>query len=164
MPPPSKEARLILALEALQKDENLTLRAAAKIYDVSRTTLTQRRVGRLPRRDLPANSRRLTDSKDEAIVRYVLELDPRSFPPSVTGFPLLWSWSCHRFRPLLMHTSQASAPVVKVWSHAHSCHLALALFVAISILYVRADQTLGGAPHTKTVWCGRYGQPTATRT
>jgi hypothetical protein len=49
-----------------------------------------------------------------------------------------------------MHTSQASAPVLKVWSHAHSCHLALALLVAISILYVRADQTLGGARHS---WC-----------
>jgi hypothetical protein len=81
MPSPSKEARLILALEALQKNENLTLRAAAKIYDVSRTTLTQRRVGRLPRHDLPANSRRLTDSEEEAIVRYILELDTRSFPP-----------------------------------------------------------------------------------
>jgi hypothetical protein len=40
-----------------------------------------------------------------------------------------------------------SAPVLKVWLHAHSCHLALALLVAISILYVRADQTLGGARH-----------------
>ena len=85
MPSPSKEARLILALEALQKNENLTLRAAAKIYDVSRTTLTQRRVGRLPRHDLPANSRRLTDSEEEAIVRYILELATRSFPLRLCG-------------------------------------------------------------------------------
>jgi hypothetical protein len=52
---------------------------------------------------------------------------------------------------VVMHMSWASAPVLKVWLHAHSCHLALALFVAISILYVRADQTLGGV-----------GKPTAT--
>jgi len=41
---------------------------------------------------------------------------------------------CLCYRPLLM--LQASALVLKAWSHAYTCHLALALFVAISILYV----------------------------
>jgi hypothetical protein len=43
-----------------------------------------------------------------------------------------------------------SAPELKVWLHAHSCHLAPALFVAISTMYVRADQTLGGARHKES--------------
>ena len=78
---PSKEARLILALKALQNNKNLSLRDVAKIYNVSRTTLTQRRNGRTARRDLPANSRQLTDSEEKAIVQYILELDTRAFPP-----------------------------------------------------------------------------------
>jgi len=39
MSPPSKEARVILALEALENDESLSLREAAKIYNVSHMTL-----------------------------------------------------------------------------------------------------------------------------
>ena len=41
MSAPSTEARVILALEALENDENLSLREAAKIYNVSRMTLTR---------------------------------------------------------------------------------------------------------------------------
>ena len=64
MSPPSKEARLILALKALENNENLSLREAAKIYDVSRTTLAQRRAGKPARRDIPANLRSLTDLEE----------------------------------------------------------------------------------------------------
>ncbi len=57
----SNEAKLVLALTALQKDPNLKVTAAAKIYSVDRSTLRHRRAGRLARRDIPANSRKLTD-------------------------------------------------------------------------------------------------------
>ena len=99
---------MILALEALEKDENLSLRAAAKIYDVSRTTLAQRRVGRLPRRDLLANSRRLTDSEEKAIVQYILELVARSFPPRLRGVEDMANQ--------LLHVRDAP-PVGKLWAH-----------------------------------------------
>ncbi len=82
---PSKEAKVILALKALQNNKNLSLREAAKIYNVSRTTLTQQRNGRTARRDLPANSRQLTDSEERAIIQYILELDTRAFPPRLCG-------------------------------------------------------------------------------
>ena len=77
----SSEARVILALEAIKNDENLSLRAAAKIYQVSRTTLLRRRNGVTARRDSLANSRKLTNLEEEAIVQYVIELASRSFPP-----------------------------------------------------------------------------------
>ena len=64
----SKEAKISLALEALQNNSNLSLRAAAKIYNVSRTTLAQRRDGRPIRRDSLANSRKLIDLEEETIV------------------------------------------------------------------------------------------------
>lgn len=46
MDSPSYEARLLLALKALKANKNLSIRAIAKIYNISRTTLTQRRDGR----------------------------------------------------------------------------------------------------------------------
>jgi hypothetical protein len=39
MPPPSKEARIVLAVEALQKDKRLRLEAVAKPYNVPASTL-----------------------------------------------------------------------------------------------------------------------------
>ena len=81
MNPPTIEARVILALEALKNSDSLSVRAAAKIYDVAEATLRHRRAGRPSRRDIPANSRILTDLEEETIVQFVLELASRAFPP-----------------------------------------------------------------------------------
>ena len=85
MPSTSNEAKITLALQALQNDEKLSVRAAAEIYGVARKTLGRRRAGKPARRDTTPKSRRLTDSEEEAIVRYVLELVTRSFPPRLCG-------------------------------------------------------------------------------
>ena len=82
---PSNESRIILALEALKKNDTLSLRATAKSYSVSPATLMRRRDGKLARRDSLVNSRKLTQSEEEAIVQYILELDARSFPPRLCG-------------------------------------------------------------------------------
>ena len=85
MSPSSNKARITLAIEALENNENLSLREAAKIYNVSHTTLGRRRVGKPTRCDIPANSRNLTDLEEETIVQYILELDVRTFPPRLSG-------------------------------------------------------------------------------
>jgi hypothetical protein len=41
----SKESRMILALEAMKNNPYLTIRAAAKLYEVPRTTLQIRCAG-----------------------------------------------------------------------------------------------------------------------
>jgi len=64
----SNEARLLLALQALQDDKNLSLRKVAEIYDVDYTTLFYRRAGWFARRDIPANLRKLTDLEEKTIV------------------------------------------------------------------------------------------------
>jgi hypothetical protein len=81
----SAKSRLILALEAIQKDNNLSIRRAAKIYNVAATTIRDRRAGKPARRDIPANSRKLTDLEEKAIVEHVVELSRRSFPPRLRG-------------------------------------------------------------------------------
>ena len=85
MPPTSKEARVILAIEAIKNDENLSLRTAAKLYNVPESTLRYRRSGKPARRDIPANSRNLTDLEEQTIVQYVIELYTRAFPPRLGG-------------------------------------------------------------------------------
>lgn len=91
IPPPrtmestQHETRISLALEALRKDKILSVRAAAKIYNVQRSTLQNRRVGKPARRDIPANSRKLTDLEEKTITDHVIELSARSFPPRLRG-------------------------------------------------------------------------------
>src|SRR4051812_1855043 len=81
----SQESKLILALQALKNDSNLTLRRAAKVYNVSLATLSRRRAGRQSRCDSQPKSRKLTDSEELAIVQYILDLDSKGFPPRLCG-------------------------------------------------------------------------------
>src|SRR3984957_18448105 len=76
-----KESRIILALQALKKCENPQLETIAKIYDIPASTLRDRRAGRPARRDTKPNLRKLTDLEEEELVKYVLKLDSRAFPP-----------------------------------------------------------------------------------
>ena len=76
---------MILALQALQNDENLSERAAAKLYGVDRRTLARRRAGYPIRRDTTPNSKKLTRLEEEAIVRYIVELYARAFLPRLYG-------------------------------------------------------------------------------
>ena len=104
----SKEARVILALAALQNDKKLSLRAVAKVYNVPVTTLYDRRAGRSARRDIPANSRSLTDLEEKTIVQYVIELSTRAFPPRLRGVEDMAN-QLRRVRD--------APPVGKLWAH-----------------------------------------------
>jgi hypothetical protein len=79
------ESRVILALQAIQDDENLSIRAAAKIYNVPATTIRRRRDGRTARCSTRPNSMNLTKSEEDAIVQYIIELSTRAFPPRISG-------------------------------------------------------------------------------
>src|SRR5512140_61228 len=78
---PSKEARILLALQAIKNDHKLSIAAAGRHYDVPPSTLRDRRDGKPARRDTPANSRKLTDLEEQTIVRYITELCARAFHP-----------------------------------------------------------------------------------
>ena len=79
------EAKVILALEALENDPKLSLKAAARLYSVPYTTLHRRRASKPTRRDIPANSHNLTDLEEQTIVQYILELSARAFPPRLSS-------------------------------------------------------------------------------
>ena len=84
MPQKVDERNIILALQVMQNDPKLSARAAGKIYTVSHEKLSRRRRGMQPRRDIPANSRKLTDLEESALVQHILSLDTKGFPPRLS--------------------------------------------------------------------------------
>jgi hypothetical protein len=108
MASPSYEARIILALEALKNNNDFSLRAAAKTYNVSLTTLYHRRDGRTARRDTVPNSKKLTELEEETIVQYIIELVTRSFPPRLSGVEDMANQ---------LLRARNAPPVGKLWAH-----------------------------------------------
>jgi hypothetical protein len=85
MPSQNDESQVILALEAIKRDQNLSLRAAARIYGVDPMKLSRRQRGQKPRRDRIANLRKLTDLEESVILQHILNLDSKGFPPRYRG-------------------------------------------------------------------------------
>lgn len=79
----SNEGRLKLAIKAIQGRDKLSTRQAAQIYNVPRSTLRGRINGKCFRQDTRANSMKMTELEEEAIVKYVLDLDSRGFSPQL---------------------------------------------------------------------------------
>ncbi|KAJ0133761.1 Uncharacterized protein HZ326_23193 [Fusarium oxysporum f. sp. albedinis] len=75
------EARILLALQALQNNPKLSGRKAATIYQVNYRTLNRRRQGIQSTHDITTKSRNLSDLEEQIIVQFVLDLDSRGFPP-----------------------------------------------------------------------------------
>jgi hypothetical protein len=81
MPQPNKEARMLLALQALQNNPKLSIRRAAEIYEVHYRTLQRRQHGIKSRCDTITKSRKLSNLEEDIIIHFILNLDSRGFPP-----------------------------------------------------------------------------------
>src|SRR4051812_13320256 len=84
MPQKNDESEILLALQAMENDTKLSARAAAKIYSVDPRKVQRRLNGMQSRRDIPANSRKLTDLEESAILERILDLAAKGFPPRLT--------------------------------------------------------------------------------
>ena len=84
MPQKNDESQVVLALQAMQNDPKLSARAAGKIYSVDHEKLGRRKRGIRPRRDIPSNSRKLTDLEESVLVQYILDLAAKGFPPRLS--------------------------------------------------------------------------------
>jgi hypothetical protein len=78
----SDEADIRPTILSLNKDQIKTVREAARVFHVPRTTLRDRRAGRPARRDCQPNSKKLTLVEEEVIISYILDLDRRGFAPT----------------------------------------------------------------------------------
>ncbi|CAK39711.1 transposase Tan1-Aspergillus niger [Aspergillus niger] len=90
MPPkasiPSKsqveqEGRILLAIEAIQKGQITSIREAARVYDVARTTLQARLSGRVFAKNMTNARQKLSNNEEESLVKWILSLDKRGASP-----------------------------------------------------------------------------------
>jgi hypothetical protein len=79
------EGQIILAIQALQKNEISSLRRAAELYNVKRSTLSDRLNGRIGRVDTRANSHILTQNDENALESWLLSMDERGYPLSISA-------------------------------------------------------------------------------
>ena len=79
----SYEAKVVLAIEAIQSNRKISIREAAKVYNVADRTICCRLASKLTRRDTQANSRCLTDLEGQTIVQYITKLAIRIFLPTL---------------------------------------------------------------------------------
>jgi hypothetical protein len=94
------EARVILALQATKNNKKLSIRAAAKTYNVPRTTLADPCASRPARRDILPNSLKLVELETDAIIQYVLK---------VCGILSAWIAWCGRYgQPTIVRAHIAS--------------------------------------------------------
>ncbi len=77
----TNEARINLAIQAIQNQPKSRVRAIAKIYEVDHRRLGERLRG-IPSRDtISANSRKLTDLEETVLIEHILDLASKGFPP-----------------------------------------------------------------------------------
>ena len=76
-----KEGRIALAIQAFERGQFKSLRAATKSYDVSYSTVWDRVNGRSSRRDSEPRNQKLTTTKESTLVQWILSMDQRGLPP-----------------------------------------------------------------------------------
>ncbi|KFY73667.1 hypothetical protein V499_06259 [Pseudogymnoascus sp. VKM F-103] len=84
MPFKNDERELTLAIQAIQRDPTLRLYAVAKTYSVDHRKLARRLHGMQPRRDIIANSRKLSNLEESVLVQHILNLAAKGFPPRMS--------------------------------------------------------------------------------
>ena len=72
-----------MAIEAIQSSRKLSRRAAVKIYNIPKATLRYRMNGRTIMAERRPAVQNLSKIKEEVVVRYILDLDVRGFPPLI---------------------------------------------------------------------------------
>ena len=81
--PSNAEGRIALAIQALYLGQCKTIRAAAKAYDVPRSTLQTRYYGVRPQSETRPAACKLTKNEEEILLQRILDLDLQGFPPQL---------------------------------------------------------------------------------
>jgi hypothetical protein len=79
----SKEDRIKLALQAIKKPQELSVRRAAIVYNVPRTTLQRRRAGKQSTRDTQPKSSALDKTEERTLVQHIENLDKQGRAPTL---------------------------------------------------------------------------------
>jgi hypothetical protein len=90
MAPPNRaqispnEGNILLAMSAFQSGQCASISAAARIYNVSKATLTRRINGGTTREDYTLTNKKLTNIEEEVLVRDILKLDAQGLSPTIS--------------------------------------------------------------------------------
>ncbi|KAJ9253524.1 transcriptional regulator family: Helix-turn-helix [Paecilomyces variotii] len=76
-----QEGRVLLAIEALKKDQIPSIRKAASTFNVPYTTLQTRLQGHQFRYDIPNNASKLNEAQQKSLVQWILSMDSRGSSP-----------------------------------------------------------------------------------
>lgn len=76
-----QEGRLLLAIQAIKKQEIRTIAAAARTFNLPRSTLRDRLNGHTERSTIRANSHKLTEIEEESLEKWILSIDTRGAAP-----------------------------------------------------------------------------------
>ena len=76
-----QEGSILLAIQAIKKQEILSIRDAARQFNVPRTTLQRRVTGCPFRAETRANSHKLTEIEEESLQKWILSMDSRGAAP-----------------------------------------------------------------------------------
>jgi hypothetical protein len=79
----SKEEKIKLAFQAIKKPQELSVRRAAIVYNVPRSTLQDRRAGTRSTRDTHPKSSNLTKAEEQMLVQYIRKLDQQGLAPTL---------------------------------------------------------------------------------
>jgi hypothetical protein len=108
MPSQSKEARLVMAIKALESDKKLSVRKAAQIYDVPEATLRYRINGRVLKAEIQSKSQLLSKLEEEVLVQHIIDLDNRGFSPQLKDVEDIAK---------IILTSRHRPSIGKLWAH-----------------------------------------------
>jgi hypothetical protein len=78
-----KEDRIKLALQATKNPQNLSVRRAADVYKVPKSTLQDRRAGKQSTRDIHPKSSALTKTEEQTLAQYIRKLDEQGHAPTL---------------------------------------------------------------------------------
>jgi hypothetical protein len=76
-----QEGRILLAIQAIKKQEISSISLAARTFEVPRSTLRDRLSGHAERSTIRANSHKLTEIEEESLQKWILSMDSRGAAP-----------------------------------------------------------------------------------
>ena len=76
-----QEGRILCAIQAIEKQAKLSIRRAAEIYDIPKSTLHARLAGRSNRVEKRANSFKLTEIEENSLKQWIISMDIRRAAP-----------------------------------------------------------------------------------
>ena len=79
----SKEARILLAIEALRSNSKLSVYKAATIYNILSSSLHDRMNSKTTKAEIQQKNRLLSELEEKVLLEYIIDLDNQGFSSKI---------------------------------------------------------------------------------